>query len=788
MITTNLKIAIRSILKNTTQSIISIVGLGIGLGCILLLTILFIHENSFDRFIPNYHQLYRVLQGNDNCTSYPLAGAIKNEIPQVENYFRYYETFEFEIKNSQNEIVKEHRFACSDASIFNCIGINFKQGRPASSTSEVCLSEKMATKYFGSKDPTNQSIQIRLGDEFISLTIAGVYKNLPSNSTLTPYFIADIDLTEELFGNRKKQLGQYGYTYDGFKDNWNQHILSTYIRLNEKANPAAVTESIQTFKSKAEDEKYQQMDFSLQPVADIYLKSGEITGDASVRQGDASEMKYYIIIASLILLIAMINYIFLTKAKIDNRLKELGAKKALGASHTLIRNQILLESNLMSMLSLFPAFLVIMAGIPFINNTLNRTLDVTVLSQWQTWLVFLIITLLTGSLSGLFISWNIARVSPVLLLNNKTSAAPKYRGLSHSFLSLHFAIFILLIISVIVFKKQINFALTNFQSIDVNNVIICELNSPELSNQFNVIENEIKKQPGVLKTAGSSFIPPFNWFLPVKLEYKEEIIRFDGLIMGKGMIGLLGIPLLEGEDFGEFSEDQSELIFNESAALKYHIKAGEIFNGTYVKGIVKDFNSHSLHKLIQPMVILQQHPMKMGLFAIKTDGTNDAAIKAKIHQLFKSISPDTIVNVYSLTDQISRFYNREEKQTQLLRVFSLLAVILSVMGLFGMTLNTVAKKTKEIGIRKVNGATVSEVLILLNLTFLKWIVIAFVIATPIAWHIMHKWLENFAYKTELSWWIFALAGLLALGITLITVSWQSWKAATRNPVEALRYE
>ncbi|MFA9390005.1 MAG: ABC transporter permease [Prolixibacteraceae bacterium] len=788
MITTNLKIAIRSILKNKIQSIISIVGLGIGLGSILLLTILFIHENSFDRFIPNKDQLYRVIQGNDSRTSYPLAMAIKDEIPQVEDYFRYYNTTDFELKNSHNEIVKEESFACSDASIFNCLGVNFKYGEPAGSPSEVCLSEKMANKYFGTTDPTGESMQIRLSDEFISLSISGVYKNLPSNSTLAPNFIAHIDLTEELFGNRKKQLGQYSYAYDGFKDNWNQYTLSTYLLLNANANPAEVNESIQTFRSKAEDEKHQQMVFSLQAVTDIYLKSGEITGNSSVRQGDASEMKYYIIIASLILLIAMINYIFLTKAKIGNRLKEFGAKKALGASTRLIHNQILLESNTMAVLSLVPAFLVIITGIPFINSTLNRTLDVTVLSQWQTWPIFILITLLTGSLSGLLISWNIARVSPVLLLSNKISAQPKSKGLSHSFLSLHFAIFILLIVGVIVLKKQINFALTNFQSIDINNVIICELNSSELSAQFNVIENEMAKQPGVIKTAGSSFIPPFNWFLPVKLRYEEDIVPFDGLIMGKGMIGLLGIQLLEGEDFGEFREDRREMIFNESAALKYKLKAGELFNGFYVKGIVKDFNGHSLHKLIQPMVILQQHPMKMGLFAIKTDGTNDAAITSKINQLFKTISPDKIVSIYSLTDQIGQFYTREEKQTKLVSAFSLLAIILSVMGLLGMTLNTVAKKTKEIGIRKVNGAKVSEVLILLNLTFLKWVMVAIIIATPIAYFVMNKWLENFAYKTELSWWIFALAGLLALGIALLTVSFQSWKAATRNPVEALRYE
>jgi len=389
----------------------------------------------------------------------------------------------------------------------------------------------------------------------------------------------------------------------------------------------------------------------------------------------------------------------------------------------------------------------------------------------------------------LFIGITVAKVSPILLLNGKITQTQIGNSWSNSFLSLHFAIFIVLIIGVLTLKKQINYALTNFKAIDIENVIICELNSTELSKQFNVIKTEVDKLPGVLSSAGSSFIPPFNWFLPVNLQADNQNVRFDGLIMGKGMIDLLGIPLIEGEDFGEFQENKHDMIFNESAALEYNLKVGELFNGSFlIKGIVKDFNGHSLHRLIQPMVIMQQHPQKMSLFAIKTNGVNDKLITNAIHTLFRSISPDKIVNTYSLKDQISQFYQREEQQAKLVSAFSLLAIVLSVMGLFGMTLNTISQITKEIGIRKVNGATVFEIVKMLNFKFIKWVAIAFVIATPIAYYIMSKWLENFAYKTELSWWIFALAGILAFMIALITVSGQTFIAARKNPIEALRYE
>jgi len=254
------------------------------------------------------------------------------------------------------------------------------------------------------------------------------------------------------------------------------------------------------------------------------------------------------------------------------------------------------------------------------------------------------------------------------------------------------------------------------------------------------------------------------------------------------MTELLNIEIIEGDHFGEFNGNQGEVIFNESAALMYNLKAGEIFNSFFIQGIAKDFTAHPLHNLIKPMVIIQQHPDKMSLFAVKTSGETDDELKAGISKLFKEISPDKIVSIFTLKEQVTQFYVKEQDQAKLISAFAILAIILSVMGLLGMLMNTVSRKTKEIGIRKVNGAKVSEIVTMLNKDYVKWVVIAFVIACPIAYYLMKRWLENFAYKTELSWWLFAMAGVLALVIAVVTVSLQSWRAATRNPVEALRNE
>jgi putative ABC transport system permease protein len=784
---TNLKIAVRNILNNKIQSSISIFGLGIGLGCIILLAMLYIHESSYDSYISDNQDLYRVIQGDDCRTSYPLANAIKAEFPVVDTFFRYYQTSEIELKSHNNEIVKDKLFAFSDASIYPCLGIDFKQGIAAQLPTEIAISEKTSAKYFDNHDVIGKVLLVRLNEKFIPLTISGVYEDFPSNSTLSPEFIANIDLIGEILNHEQKALGQYSSKVDEFKT-WGNEIFYTYLRLKASANPDVVVKGLQKYKNMSVNEKRKQMAYSLQPVTNIYMKSNNLNGNQFTRLGNAVELNYYIAIAALILLIAAINYIFLTRARINSRLKELGAKKVVGASRNSIQRQIVLESNLISFLSLFPASIVIFAGMPFIDKTLDLTLNFEVFHNWRTLPVIISIVMLTGSLSGLIIGSRVSRISTLSLLNGKSSKNKKYNSWNNSFLSVHFTIFIILIVGVFILRKQINYALTNFKAIDPSNILICELNSSELSAKMPVIKNEIDKLSGTITSAASSFIPPFNNYLPVKLQYEGEKVTFDGIIMGKGMVSLLGLQVISGEDFDEFHSERRDVIFNESAASKYKLKAGDTFNGFYIKGIVKDFTAHSMHKLIQPMVIIQQDPEQMSLFAIKTNGIDDPALIKTLYRLLKVISPDKIVKTYYLTDQINQFYEHEQNQAKLFGAFSLLALILSVIGLIGITYNTISRRTKEIGIRKVNGAKVSEILAMLNKGFIKWVAIAFVIASPIAWYVMNKWLQNFAYKTELSWWVFALAGLITLVIALFTVSIQSWKVASKNPVEALRYE
>jgi putative ABC transport system permease protein len=790
MISSDFKIAVRNITRNKVQSAISILGLGIGLGCIILLMALIIHEKSFDSFIPDNRNVYKIIAGNNCFTQIPMAEEMKKEFPEVRDFFRFYQTNDIQLRNPKNELVRDQYFGFADSTVFKILGIPFIEGAPANSVTEVAVSEKTALKYFGNSSPLGKILSVRLNDEFIMLSISGVYRNFPANSTLFPEYIANIKLSAKMFSQFQRSLGDYG---GGIATslNWENPNFLTYLVLTRNADTKSLAAKMEKYKEHLRDEKAKEFKYYLQPVSEIYLKSGGFSGGREFfRTGNSNELKYYWSISFLILLISITNYIFLTRAATSDRLRELGTRKVLGASRNILRKQIILESNLVTVLSLIPATFVIDSGMTIINNTLNRTLTNEVFSNPVIWLLLISVVVFTGTISGLIIGYNISRIPSLLLLSGKTSEKSSSKRWDYSFLIFHFSIYIILVVSVITVSKQIKYSMTNYKGINPINVLICDLNTKSLQSGFKSICNEMEKIPGVVKTAGSSFIPPFNAYLPIALANPNgEKTRFDGLIMGEGMTELLNIEVVEGSSFGPFHPAPMEALFNESSAKKYNLKVGEMYLGAFrIRGIVKDFHSHSLHTLIQPMVILQQNPEKMSLLAIKTDGRNDAAIIKRLRELYNQIAPDEIFEVSRLTDQISNFYLYEKNQAKIIGAFSFLATVLAVMGLFGIALISIAKKTKEIGIRKVNGASVFEVLYLLNKGFVSWVILSLFIGIPISFYLMSGWQNRFAYKTDLSWWIFALAGISAIIVAMLTVSWQSWRAATRNPVEALRYE
>jgi putative ABC transport system permease protein len=790
MIFTDFKIAFRNLKRNRVTSAISIVGLGIGLVSIILLMALIIHETSFDKFIAGYKNIYRVNFGQDCYTNYPLAEEMKKDFPEVKNFFRIDQMSDFELRDARNELVKEKDFAFSDSSIFKVLGIKIIEGRQASSVSEVAISEKMAKKYFGNSTPLGNILKIKFVNDVLNLSVTGVYKDFPSNSTLSPEFISDVRLTDKVLVEIEHDIwGEYGNAYSTFL-NWDVPVFYTYVVLDKNADREKLLTKMARYNEFQKFEVAKKKKYSFQPLSDIYLKSGSLVSTTNFcRTGNSNQIIYYWSISFLILIISVANYIFLTRASITGRLREIGTRKVLGASHNNIRSQIILESSLVTILSLIPGLFLFDSGISFINNTLGKTLSRDVFYNPLMWLAIILVVLFVGIVAGLSIGSRISRIPPKLLLSSKISEKSGSSRWNHSFLIFHFSLYIILVVSVLTISKQIRYSQTNIMGINPKNVLITKLKSIALKSNYKTICSEMEKFPGVQKIAGSSDIPPIAYFMPIALQPKPDVepIKYDGLFMGEGLSDLLGLEVIEGSTFGEW-HPAPELIFNESAAKKFNIQAGSLYMGMHVQGIVRDFNAHSLHTLIQPMVIMQQNPTKMRNIAIKTDGTNDQAIIKKLGEVCASIDPNQIFEVTRLTDDISDFYSDDKNQGNLIMAFSFLAAILAVMGLFGIALISIARKTKEIGLRKVNGASVGEILYIINRDFIKSVLLAILIGISVSYFIASSWETRFAYKTQLNWWIFATAGISAILIAVLTVSWQSWRAATRNPVDALRYE
>lgn len=790
MITTDFKIAFRNIVRNKVTSIISIIGLGIGLGSLILLQALIIHETTFDKFIPDYRNLYRVNFGQNCFTQYPLGEEMKKDFPEVKDFFRFNSTNRFVLRNSRNELVYEDNFGIADPSIFKILGIRFIAGLPASSTSEVAISENMAKKYFGAESPLGKVLQMKWFNDYLDLIVTGVYKDFPSNSTLHPDFVSDLKLSEKMMA--AFQRGVFGIKDFKMTLNWESKNFYTYVALDKNTNKQLLLSKTEKYKDNLRDPKAKENIYSLQPISETHLRSGTLErSDAFARTGNPGELKYYWSISLVILLISITNYIFLTRASTSGMLHEIGTKKVLGASQVKIRSQIIIESTLVTLLSLIPASFLIDPGMSFINNTLNRTLNNEVFSNPLMWLVLIIIVIFIGTLSGMFIGYNISRTPALLLLSGKHSQKSHSGKWDYSFLFFHFSLYIILVICVLTVNKQIKYSTKNIKGLNTQNIIISGLYSDALKSGFAAIRNEIEKVPGVIKAAGAVTLPP-SWIgiSPFTLTPIEtgEANTFDCLIFGEGMASLLGMEFIDGSDFRS-EESATDVIFNESAAKKFNIKVGDKYRENYnVAGIVKDFNAFSFHEAIGPMVIIQFNQRKMNRIAIKTDGKNDQTVLNKLRELYTQIDPNYVFQTKYFADDMSGIYTDEKNQGKIIGAFSILASALAIMGLFGIALISITRKRKEIGLRKVNGASITEILILINSDFVSWVFFSMIIAIPVSYYITTTWLKRFAYKTELSWWIFGIACVSANLIAVLTISWQSLKAATRNPVEALKHE
>jgi len=773
----------RGIRRQKLTTFINLMGLSIGLSLVMLIVVYLKNELQTDKFHQNAKNIYRVESEVQSkiypLTAGPMAEWLKNDFPDIEQSARifspFFKTLSYVTVNNQSFEIKKPVFV--DPSFFRIFSFPVVSGNIDNNFNNkhaVVLTEAMSRKLFGKDDAVGKTLNF-CGKSL--LTVTAVLKELPANSSINFELLLP---------------------FASFND-YNSFDLTSWERLTyqtivvSKSDPKLLGNLI----NKKIKEQFPEKDFiySLIPFSSIYFAQGSAYDIIFRHEGKAS-LYLFMIVAICILLIAVINFVNLTVATSSLRVKENGIRKVEGASWIQLSGQFIAETVLISFLAAIIAALLIELLFPLFTIFLNNSPEHFQIRQPWFYCGLAGISLFTGIIAGAYPAFKFSRISTIAILQSKSFSKTGISGKwNNGLLVFQFTTSIALIASTLFLNKQMNYIQNRELGFDKEQIVYLRL-TEDLIKQKDVIIKQLETIQGITYASTCDFMPgqPYSQrILTFNVDGEEKTHQIYHTKVSNEYLKTLGLEVFQGRDFTiDNQADCNNFIVNEAFVKEYGITdpLGMPLDGAQIIGVVKDFNFDSLHQPVGPLTIRLADGDQTTMM-IRANSSTMKEISGLLNSIKKQIAkivPNSYIDVQFLNDQIKNQYLKEIKTTSLLGYFTFFAIFISCLGLFGLVISTTNQRIKEIGIRKVNGAHISEVMVMLNRDFIKWVVISFVIATPTSYYAMNKWLENFAYKTVLSWWVFALAGLLALGIALLTVSWRSWKAATRNPVEALRYE
>lgn len=776
----NFKIGFRNLWNNKGTSIVNLIGLTVALTSVAFIAIWVHHELSFDKFNKNYKNIYMVASewkysdGKSDFimeTPTPLGPFLKENFPEVIQGTRFEKQFGGRFLEADSKKFMEQGFAI-EPSFFDIFTVDFVTGDSkdiANKQNSILISKRLANKFFGLENPLNKPITFFINAEKTKqYEVCGVYENIPDNSSLQYDFLIPLSIPEP--------------------DNWFAFGESTFLLLPNEIDKADLNEKIARFYN------YDKLGFDiswyLHPLKDMHFHSD--FQQFVYHPGAIQYVYIFSIVGSFILLIAVLNFIGLVSVLSTNRLKESGIRKILGASKKTMVFSFLSESFILVSLSLFFTFLLIGLFQPLFN-TLSDNTFVSFHQNVFVLLALIVIGLVIAGVSGFVPGIFIANFEPSdALKQKKKPAGGSYRKY---FISFQFTLAIVLMSSTFLVYKQLNYIFNKDLGFEKENIIHVPLKG-KMGENYTLIKQQLLINPNIEQITNGSPIfssgvefPEWTWD-GINKDEKHSIANIQA---DCNFIETFNLEIVQGENFSEVNSNKHKVIINEEAAkamkmanpVSQHMQLkGEDYE---IIGVVKNFHSRHLSHKIRPLMITYSAGGQNLYIHYKND--NDKAnIIGLAKNEYEKFNAEFPFEYQFFADEFTAHYRNEHKMLNLLSYFVVVAFFIIGFGLYGLSKQMTLSKTKEIGIRKVNGAKISEILTMLNKDFVKWITIAFCIATPIAYYVTHKWLESFAYKTTLSWWIFIPAGVFAMVIALLTVSWQSWKAATRNPVEALRYE
>jgi len=805
MLSNYLKIALRNLMRNRVYSAINIFGLALGVACCLLLALYIQDEINYDKHHQRVDDLYRVVTtfksdlGFDKLgsASPPIAMTLKAEIPEVEAAVRVLNPLavSHNLIRYKEDLFYETDGLLADSTLFDVLTYELKEGNPKKALTEansVVLSEKLAKKLFGNNPAQDKIISISQGGKLRDYKVTGVFVQ-NYNSVINANFF--ISMTSAGWGqyvsNEKEWAGQ--------------NFVPSYLKLVTGHKKEDVEKKMNEVLQKHGAEAMKALGIyktlSLEPVKDIYLKSDV---------GQSSRIKYLYVVVSIalfVLLIACINFMNLSTAKATKRAAEIGIRKTMGAFRSSLVRQILGEAMVIVVIAIIISLVLVQLALPFFNQLTDKNISFNSENISYFIAASVILTIVTGLVAGSYPAFYLSSFQPAQVLKGKLNLGNSSGRLRQALVVFQFMIAIALICGIFVITDQLNFITEKDLGFDAHAKIVLPLRTEEAHNLYDALKKEIENNPNVKAVSGSSYIPG-------TIVWNDMLFYPDGGNMEKavdirrnpvdvGYMELLNIKLLAGRTFTDnrAMEAQSKLIVNRTAASKLGFTPEKIVGQNLhfdwkekkydfqVIGVMEDFHQNSLHDEIKPSLFEMADSTKRFTYVIASvASTNFDKTIQSIEQTWKSVIHDTPFEYSFLDQNIQKQYEEDMRVAKIIASFGMIAMAICGLGLYGLSSYMAERRFKEIGIRKVMGASVAQIVAMMSTEFVKLVLIAFVIAVPIAWYGMSKWLESFVYRISIHWIVFALAGLVALVIALVTVSFESIKSAMGNPVDSLRSE
>jgi putative ABC transport system permease protein len=808
----NLKIAWRDLKNQPGLSLINIIGLSIGMACFTLFLIYALHEFSYDQFHHDHSQIFRVYrwtksygdrtESKDVYLPMPLGKALEQDFPDVETSIRFREDWGDEFVRIDGQVGRKG-MAYADPEFFDVFDFSIIYGNkkaPLANVDDIILTESTAVELFGESNPTGKTMEIQIDDDFVPFKIAAIVADLPSYSTIQFNMLASFDFLENRTNNGKQS-----------RDNWNRSSYWVFVKMKQGSNLAHSAERLQAMRTQyypeearrfREEQLWEEdgspITFGMQSIASMHTDP-TIGGSAA----DPKKIWMLLMLAFGVLLIACINFTTLAIGRSAGRAKEVGIRKVIGSQRNQLIAQFLTEAFFVASLSMLIGIVISQWLFPSFRNLTGIDMHVSLFDFPGIFILLFGVTLLCGLITGSYPSMVLSSFKPVEVLKNQI----KLGGSNYFMKSLiicQFAISISLIIATLVIISQVHFLRSAYPGFEKENVVVVDARGTQTLKNYPIFQDQLSRNPHIIGVASSelSIGPEAGWSRS-GWKYHNELKEVYEYFIDEHYLDVLGIQLLSGRNFdGAMATDTAaSVIVNQSMAHYFGWTEdnviGQKLSGYHgnsalgdpvVIGLVKDFNFRPLSEEVQPQMFHQFSEYEPQQYFVKIAAGDPSPILAEIEKVWKSIEPAYPFKYSFLEGDIDRFYQSEARFSRIISWAGGISIFLACLGLLGLSALASHNRKKEVGVRKVLGAGLWRIVLLLSKEFLQLVGVAMIIAIPVGWFLMNRWLEGFAYHIDIQWWLLAIAACLALLISFLTISFQNIRSGLKDPIDSLRNE